>query len=115
MPNVIVLSPEPDTFKIDRTRFEEAVVQQFGPAVKIIPESTGDQASIDVTARIDRPGEPWFQIFHFEAGDAISTDGTTEQAVEVMLWTRSLLPDNLDGPVWAIDEGYTGHVELFPE
>ncbi|MFD7157632.1 hypothetical protein ACFV9C_23740 [Kribbella sp. NPDC059898] len=114
MPNIIVLSPEPGTFTIDRARFEEAVVQRFGQQTKIISESADDQSSIDVTARVSRPGEPWFQIFHFGTGDAISTDGTNEQAVEVMLWVRSLLPDEHDGPVWAIDEAYTGHVELIP-
>jgi hypothetical protein len=96
MPNMIVVSPDPAGFALGRQCFEEAVVDRFKDQVKLIPEPPG------------------FQIFHFHDGDMISTDGTTEQAVEVALWVRSLLPDDLGVRVWFVDQGYTGHAELVP-
>jgi hypothetical protein len=114
MPSMIVVSPDPTGFALDRRRFEEAVVDKFSGQVKVIPEPADEPSPVDVTASIARPGEPRFQIFHFQDGDMISTDGTTEQAVEVALWVRSLLPDDPDVRIWLVDQGYTGHVELVP-
>jgi hypothetical protein len=114
MPRMIIVSPDPVGFAIDRHCFEEAAVERFSDQVNLIPEPTDDLSPADVTASISRPGEPEFQIFHFQNGDMISPDGTTEQAVEVALWVRSLLPDDPGVRVWFVDQGYTGHAELVP-
>jgi hypothetical protein len=114
MPNFIILSPDADGFDLSRQRFEESVVAAFGAEVTSLVQRAGDESSVDVAARIDRPDEPAFQIFHFRTRDGISTDGTAEQAIEVMLWARSVLPDNPPGRIWAVDEAYNGHVELNP-
>ena len=47
---------------------------------------------VGVTAQVDRPGEPLFQIFYYRGGDMISTDSTADRVPEVGLWVRSLLP-----------------------
>ena len=114
MPNMIIVSPDPVGFALDRCRFEEAAIDRFSDQVKVIPEPPGWKSPVDVTASISRQGEPEFQIFHFQNGDMISTDGTTEQAVEVALWVRSLLPDDPGVRIWFVDQGYTGHAELVP-
>ncbi|GAA3097066.1 hypothetical protein JOF29_006034 [Kribbella aluminosa] len=114
MPNIIILSPDEDGFDLSKERFEEAVVTGFGPGVTSLVQRAGDESPVDVAARVDRPGEPAFQIFHFRTRDGISTDGTAEQAAEVMLWVRSVLPADPAGRIWAVDEAYNGHVELMP-
>jgi hypothetical protein len=114
MPNMIILSPDVDGFDLARESFEEAVVASFGAEVTSLVHRSGEESAVDVAARIDRPGEPAFQIFHFRTRDGISTDGTGDQAVEVMLWVRSVLPDDPGGRIWAVDEAYNGHVELIP-
>ncbi|QNE18143.1 hypothetical protein F1D05_09885 [Kribbella qitaiheensis] len=112
MPTIIILSPDADGFELAKDRFEESIVDGFGAQAASLVPRAGDESPVDVAARIDRPGEPAFQIFHFRTGDSISTDGTDEQAVEVMLWARSILPDDPGGRIWAVDEAYNGHVEL---
>jgi hypothetical protein len=114
MPNMDVVSPDPAGFALDRQCFEEAAVDKFIDQVRLIPEPANELSPVDVTASISRQGEPEFQIFHFQNGDMISTDGTTEQAVEVALWVRSLLPDDPGVRIGLVDEGYTGHVDLDP-
>ncbi|WP_427891856.1 hypothetical protein ACQHIV_04265 [Kribbella sp. GL6] len=115
MPNMIILSPEEDGFDLSKERFEEAVVTGFGPQVTSLVQRADGDSSVDVAARIDRPGEPAFQIFHFRTRDGISTDGTAEQAIEVMLWAPSALPEGPGRRIWAVDEAYNGHVELTPD
>lgn len=112
MPNIIILSPDADGFDLTKEHFEKSVVDGFGAQVTALVPRAGDESPVDVAARIDRPGEPAFQIFHFRTRDGISTDGTDEQAIEVMLWARSILPDDPGGRIWAVDEAYNGHVEL---
>ncbi|WP_328990390.1 hypothetical protein OG394_29470 [Kribbella sp. NBC_01245] len=112
MPNIIILSPDADGFDLAKEHFETAVVDGFGAQVTSLVPEVPDESPVDIAARIDRPGEPAFQIFHFRARDGIYTDGTDEQAIEVMLWARSILPEEPGGRIWAVDEAYNGHVEL---
>ncbi|MGW6196961.1 hypothetical protein ACWF0M_12515 [Kribbella sp. NPDC055110] len=114
MPNIIILSPDSAAFDLAKERFEESVVAGFGSQATSLVERAGDESPVDVAARIDRPDEPAFQIFHFRTRDGISTDGTADQAIEVMLWMRSVLPEDPGGRIWAVDEAYNGHVELTP-
>lgn len=113
MPNVVIGSPNSGVFDLDRRRFEEEVAARFGRHAVLVP-SRNSESPVDVTAQVNRPSESEFQIFHFRKNDGISTDGTPEQALEVMRWIRSILPDDPGGAIWAIDEMYNGHVELRP-
>lgn len=47
-------------------------------------------------------------------GCSISTDGTPEQAAEIELWARSLVPEDPGGRIWLVDEMFNGHAELVP-
>ncbi|GAA1571336.1 hypothetical protein GCM10009804_29670 [Kribbella hippodromi] len=114
MPNIVILSPDVDGLDLAKERFEEAVVVGFGAEVTSLVQRAGHESPVDVAARIDRSGEPVFQICHFRTRDSISTDGSAEQAIEVMLWLRSVLPEEPAGRIWAVDEAYNGHVELTP-
>jgi hypothetical protein len=113
MHNVVIGSPTPGVFDVDRSRFEQAIICRFGAQAELV-QSRDSESPIDVTAQVNRTGESDFQIFHFRKNDGISTDGTPEQALEVMRWIRSILPDDPGGAIWAIDEMYNGHVELNP-
>jgi hypothetical protein len=113
MPSVIIGSPDAGGFHLDRQRFEEAAIEKFGNQATIV-EVRDEQSPVDVTAQIDRSGEPWFQIRHFRDGGGVSTDGTPDQAIEVMLWVRSVIPHESGKRVWAFDSMYNGHVELVP-
>ena len=113
MPNMVILSPDIVAFRLDRMRFEAAVEAHFGADAKLVPRAD-ETSPYDVVAQITRPGQPFFQVFRFRKNDGLVTDGTPEQAVEVALWARSLLPDDPDGRIWMVDEGYNGHVELAP-
>lgn len=113
MPNILIGSPTPGVFNLDRSEFEEAVTAKFGHEAALVA-SRDSESPVDVTAQVSRPSESEFQIFHFRKNDGISTDGTPEQALEVMQWIRSILPDDPGGAIWAIDEMYNGHVELSP-
>jgi hypothetical protein len=105
---MIVLSPD-EVFHVDRGTFESEARKQFGPGF-IEPQDPYK----DLTIRYDRPGESMFHIFHDRQGDTISTDGTPEQAAEVALWARSLVPDDPGGRIWLVDEMFNGHAELVP-
>jgi hypothetical protein len=100
---MVVLSPD-DAFRLDRERFRTEALAEFGSSTVVTEQDT---------VQIDRPTEPFFQIFYL-GEEAISTDGTPEQAIEVALWVRSLLPDDPGGRIWMVDQGYSGHVELVP-
>lgn len=103
MPNMVVLSPD-NVFHLDRERFKSEALARFGEQIVLTEQDT---------VQIDRSTEPFFQIFYL-GEEAISTDGTPEQAAEVALWVRSLLPDDPGGRIWMVDQGYSGHVELAP-
>lgn len=105
------LSPDL-VFHVSRDVFEREVKLRFGDDVELIPSP--DDFPDDVTALVQRAGEPLFQVFHDRDGESMSTDGTDDQAAEVALWIRSLLPDDPLGRIWMTDEGLNGHVELVP-
>ena len=113
MPNMIIVSPDPVGFKLDLDVFQEASRAKFGQHATLVRTKNAD-SPVDVTTQVDRPGEPSFQIFHYRGGDMISTDGTGDRVLEVALWVRSLLPDDLGMRIWLVDQGYHGHVELVP-
>jgi hypothetical protein len=113
MPEMVILSPDVQTLDLDRARFETAVEEYFGTSAKF-SHLTDAESPYDVVARIERPGEPSFQVFRFRTDAALATDGTPEQAAEVALWVRSLLQDDPGGRIWLVDEGYNGHVQLEP-
>lgn len=104
--NMVILSPD-NVFTVSREVFEREALRQFGPGIK-----EDDTPEADVTLRYERDGEPMFHIVHSRKGWTISTDGTPEQAAEVAVWARSLVPEEPGGRIWMVDQGYTGHVEL---
>ncbi len=103
MPNMVMLSPD-NVFHLDRERFRTEATVQFGEQVTVTEKDT---------VQVSRSTEPFFQIFYL-GDEAVSTDGTSEQAAEVALWVRSLLPEDPGGRIWMVDQGYSGHVELIP-
>lgn len=105
---MMVLSPD-DVFHVDRTTFETEARKKFGVGF-VEPEGV----HMDVILRYDRPGESMFHIYHDRQGFSISTDGTPEQAAEIALWARSLVPEDPGGRIWLVDEMYNGHAELVP-
>lgn len=109
--NVIILSPD-DVFSLSTDAFVEAARAQWPEDSRIV---TGDESrEYDVTVIIDRPGEPMFQVFHDRHGETIATDGNLDQAAEVALWVRSLLPTHIGGRLWMTNQSFSGHVELQP-
>lgn len=111
MTNIKVLSPD-DALHVDRAQFEREARAQFGPDATVLSIDDG-RSGVQVTVQVKRPGESYFQIFY--SPDVIFTDGTAEQAAEVVLWARALQPDDPGGRIWMVDEGFTGHVELVPD
>lgn len=103
MPNMVVLSPD-DVLRLERERFRTEALAEFGSSTVVTEQDT---------VQINRPTEPFFQIFYL-GEEAVSTDGTPEQAIEVAMWVRSLLPDDPGGRIWMVDQGFSGHVELTP-
>lgn len=110
MSGATYLSPD-QVFHVEREAFEREARASFGPEADIRPQAP-DRAPVEVTVQIDRPDESFFQIFY--SPDVIWTDGTADQAAEVALWVRGLLPDDPGGRIWMTDEGFSGHVELVP-
>lgn len=113
MPNMIIVSPDPVGFQLERDVFEAAVKAKFGEQATLVP-SRDSGSPVALTAQVDRPGEPQFQIFYYRAGDMVSTDATGPRVQEVARWIRSLLPDDPGARVWLVDQGYNGHAELVP-
>lgn len=111
MPNLTFLSPD-GAFQVERATFEREAQAFFGPEADIRPQSA-DRAPVEVTVQIDRPDESFFQVFY--SPDVIWTDGTADQAAEVALWVRGLLPEDPGGRIWMTDESFSGHVELVPD
>jgi hypothetical protein len=109
---MIVCSPD-DALHVPRELFEKWARTKFGKEAAILAISDESRPK-DVTVQISRPGEASFQVFHSRKGTTISTDGTPEQAAEVALWVRSMLPQDPGGRIWLVDEGYNGHAELIP-
>jgi len=56
----------------------------------------------------------FFQIRLLHDGDALSTDGTPEQAAEVAVWAANSFPPVDEGEIWLTDQGYSGHAVLWP-
>jgi hypothetical protein len=110
---MIFLSPDDGVFHVDRETFERAAKARFDDAEVFDTEPDETDVS-DVSVYLDPPGEPAFQIWHDEDGQTIRTDGTEEQAAEVAVWVRSLLPDDPGGRIWMCDQMFNGHVELAP-
>ncbi len=106
-----ICSPD-QVFHIDRLGFEEGARARFPDGVVVGIDD--QERPMDVAVQIDRAGEPEYQILRSREGEVVFTDGTPEQAAEVALWIRSLLPDDPGGRIWMVDQGYSGHVELVP-
>lgn len=100
VPNMIILSPDA-AFQLSLTRFRSEAESKFGSNA-----TTTDSG----TVQIQSP-DGFFQLFYL-GDDAISTDGSPEQAAEVASWIRSLLPDDPGGRIWMVDQGFNGHVDL---
>lgn len=108
---MVICSPD-QALQVEREVFEEQARARFPEGVVLAIDDTA--RPMDVAVQIERAGEPEFQILRSREGEVIFTDGTPEQAAEVALWIRSLLPDDPGGRIWLVDEGYSGHVELVP-
>lgn len=111
MSGATYLSPD-QVFHVEREVFEREARASFGPEADIRPQAP-DRAPVEVTVQIERRDESFFQIFY--SPEVIWTDGTADQAAEVALWVRGLLPDDPGGRIWMTDEGFSGHVELVPD
>lgn len=110
--DAIVMAPETSAFIVTLEQFRAAAVQ-WGPFARLAgPVSETDP--IDANIQVERPGESFFQIFHFRDGDMISTDGTEDQAAEVAAWAINSFPKTGPGDVWMTDQAYTGHAVLIP-
>ena len=109
---MIIIAPEPQDFIVTLDQFREASTF-WGPHAALVGGASDDDP-VDANIQVDRPGEPFFQIFHFNNNAMLSTDGTEEQAAEVAAWAANTFPKAGPGELWMTDQGYTGHTVLTP-
>ena len=84
---LIVIAPEPKNFHVTLEQFRAASIH--GQPYSRLAGPVDDSDPIDANIHVERPGEYFFQIFHFHDGDMISTDGSREQAAEVAVWAAN--------------------------
>jgi len=83
--------------------------QRWGDVVEGSHTSTDGLLTVDLAPM----GEPGYSIRVESSGESLSTDGTAEQAAEVAVWARGLLPDEVPSEIWFYDAN--GHVVLTPD
>lgn len=88
--------------------FREAVTGRFGS----IAEEVGFGMP-DTTFDVEPPGYPGYEIRLVDDARTLSTDGMEDQALEVVAWVRSLLPDDFPRVI-VTDQAWGWHTELTP-
>jgi hypothetical protein len=107
-----VIATDPKDFTVTLEQFRDSI-GPWQPYASLVG-GVSDDGPVDATIQVERPGEPFFQIFHFRDDDMLSTDGTPEQAAEVAAWAVNTFPMTGPGELWMIDEIYSGHTVLHP-
>ena len=109
---MIIIAQEPQDFSVTLDQFRDASAA-WGPHASLMGGASDDDP-VDANIQVNRPGEPFFQIFHFKTNAMLSTDGTEEQAAEVAAWAVNTLPKSGPSELWMTDQGYSGHTVLTP-
>jgi hypothetical protein len=109
---MIVIAREPGDFTVSLERFRRSAAQ-WQPHASLV-DGVSDDDPVDAAIQVERPGERFFQIFHFRDGTMLSTDGDDDQAAEVAAWAVNTFPVTGDGELWMVDQGYSGHIVLPP-
>ena len=109
---MIIIAQEPTDFTVTLDQFRQASTF-WGPHASLVG-GVSETDPVDANIQVERPGEPFFQIFHFTSNAMLSTDGTEEQAAEVAAWAVNTFPKTGPGELWMTDRGYSGHSVLTP-